>query len=228
MQLHRGLFPRRKSCSFSLEDNKNDDKSAIISGGNPDVEDLLKSVCKRVERRVTSRNGRVRVMSFLLSNESLSSQTIGVNAIAQSLVPKVQFNLQLPSKEKIDRAKVVLPCEHQEAGKSVQIYDGRKSLNEYVQIRPLNFIHLTCHGEDNIRLLDQLFLLAGLDQFKYGSIGMEDESRLNWLKWKRRLLEHHLSYWYAYGQPKVLSRTPTPGSARKNSSTKAQHGKPNL
>nr|GEX68450.1 hypothetical protein [Tanacetum cinerariifolium] len=44
----------------------------------------------------------------------------------------------------------------------------------------------------NIKLLDQLFLLADLDQFKYGSMGMEDESRL---KWKRRLLKHHLSYW---------------------------------
>ncbi|GKA55565.1 zinc finger CCCH domain-containing protein 19 [Tanacetum coccineum] len=49
---------------------------------------LLKSVCKRVERRVTSRNGRVRFTSSLLSNESLSSQ-------------------------KSDRAKVLLPCEHQ-------------------------------------------------------------------------------------------------------------------
>ncbi|GJX94469.1 cysteine-rich receptor-like protein kinase 8 [Tanacetum coccineum] len=74
------------------------------------------------------------VKSSLLSNESLSSQTIGVNAIAQSLVPKVQFNLQLSSKEKSDRAKVLLPCEHQETGKSIQIYDGCKSLNEYVQV----------------------------------------------------------------------------------------------
>nr|GEV02368.1 elongator complex protein 5 [Tanacetum cinerariifolium] len=135
------------------------------------------------------------VKSSLLSNESLSSQKIGVNAIAQSLVPKVQFNLQLSSKEKSDRAKVLLPCEHQETGKSIQIYDGRKSLNTYVQKRPLNFIHLTCHGEDNSRLLDQLFLLADLGQFKYGSMGMKDELRLNWLQWKRRLLKHHPTYW---------------------------------
>ncbi|GJS72493.1 hypothetical protein Tco_0705334 [Tanacetum coccineum] len=54
------------------------------------------------------------VKSSLLSNESLSSQTIGVNAIAQSLVPKAQFNLQLSSKEKSDRAKVLLTCEHQD------------------------------------------------------------------------------------------------------------------
>ncbi|GJV36700.1 hypothetical protein Tco_1409177, partial [Tanacetum coccineum] len=50
---------------------------------------LLKSVCKRVEKGVTSRNGRVRVMSSLLSNESLSSQTIRVNAIAHSFIPKL-------------------------------------------------------------------------------------------------------------------------------------------
>ncbi|GJZ52390.1 hypothetical protein Tco_0606905 [Tanacetum coccineum] len=83
-------------------------------------------------------------LRVLLSNESLSSQTIGVNAIAQSLVPKVQFNLQLSSKEKSDRAKVLLLCEHQ------------------------------------------------------GSMGMEDESRLNWLQWKRRLLKHHPIYSVSY------------------------------
>ncbi|MCD7457888.1 hypothetical protein HAX54_036525 [Datura stramonium] len=50
--------------------------------------------------------------------------------IAQSLVPKVQFNLELSEKERLDRAKVVLPFEHQGTGKPIQIYDGRKCLNE--------------------------------------------------------------------------------------------------
>ncbi|KAL3525470.1 hypothetical protein ACH5RR_013842, partial [Cinchona calisaya] len=49
--------------------------------------------------------------------------------ISQSLVPKVQFNLQLSEKERNDRAKVVLPFEHQGNGKPIQIYDGRKSLS---------------------------------------------------------------------------------------------------
>uniref|UniRef100_A0A2N9FXZ4 Elongator complex protein 5 n=1 Tax=Fagus sylvatica TaxID=28930 RepID=A0A2N9FXZ4_FAGSY len=40
----------------------------------------------------------------------------------------VQFNLQLSEKEQIDRAKVVLPFEHQGNGKPIQIYDGRRSL----------------------------------------------------------------------------------------------------
>ncbi|GFY86780.1 hypothetical protein Acr_05g0004190 [Actinidia rufa] len=50
--------------------------------------------------------------------------------ISQSLVPKVQFNLQLSEKERIERAKVVLPFEHQGIGKPIEIYDGRQSLNE--------------------------------------------------------------------------------------------------
>ncbi|CAH9119151.1 unnamed protein product [Cuscuta epithymum] len=48
---------------------------------------------------------------------------------AQSLVPKVQFNLLLSEKERLDREKVVLPFEHQGNGKPIEIYDGRKILN---------------------------------------------------------------------------------------------------
>ncbi|CAH1413509.1 unnamed protein product [Lactuca virosa] len=80
------------------------------------------------------RNGRVRVMVEEFSNEQsqikFTSMNAVENAITQSLVPKVQFNMQLSDKEKSDRAKVVLPFEHQEMDKSVQIYDGRKSLTE--------------------------------------------------------------------------------------------------
>nr|XP_043608234.1 elongator complex protein 5 [Erigeron canadensis] len=78
------------------------------------------------------RNGRVRVMceEFSVEQSSIKFTTMSAveNAVTQSLVPKVQFNLQLSDKERSDRAKVVLPFEHQETGKSVQIYDGRKSL----------------------------------------------------------------------------------------------------
>ncbi|KAG2391580.1 Elongator complex protein [Vigna angularis] len=42
----------------------------------------------------------------------------------------VQFNLQLSEKERVDRSNVVLPFEHQGNGKPIQIYDGRRSLEE--------------------------------------------------------------------------------------------------
>ncbi|XP_071703370.1 elongator complex protein 5-like [Rutidosis leptorrhynchoides] len=80
------------------------------------------------------RNGRVRVMieEFNVDQSHIKFMTMSPvdNAVAQSIVPKVQFNLQLSDKERSDRAKVVLPFEHQETGISVKIYDGRKSLTE--------------------------------------------------------------------------------------------------
>ncbi|KAI3665547.1 hypothetical protein L6452_44174 [Arctium lappa] len=80
------------------------------------------------------RNGRVRIMceefSIGQSLVKFTSMSARKNETAQSLVPKVQFNLQLSDKERSDRAKVVLPFEHQETEKSVQIYDGRKSETE--------------------------------------------------------------------------------------------------
>ncbi|KAK8573256.1 hypothetical protein V6N13_100063 [Hibiscus sabdariffa] len=82
--------------------------------------------------RFKKRNGRVHVMS-----EEVHMEQSGINftpltsegAINQGLVPKVQFNLQLSEKERIDKANVVLPFEHQgDNGKPLQIYDGRRSL----------------------------------------------------------------------------------------------------
>ncbi|CAN6576775.1 unnamed protein product [Malus baccata var. baccata] len=85
--------------------------------------------------RCKRRNGRVRVMfeeihvgQSGISFTSPSSEDGVINQVNQALLPKVQFNLQLSEKEKNDRAKVVLPFEHQGNGKPVQIYDGRKSL----------------------------------------------------------------------------------------------------
>ncbi|KAL0378065.1 UNVERIFIED_CONTAM: Elongator complex protein 5 [Sesamum radiatum] len=86
--------------------------------------------CVRVKRR----NGRVRMMFEELSVEKSGIKFTPLSSedqmTAQSLVPKVQFNLQLSEKERNDRAKVVLPFEHQGNGKTIQIYDGRKSLND--------------------------------------------------------------------------------------------------
>ncbi|CAH9119148.1 unnamed protein product [Cuscuta epithymum] len=84
--------------------------------------------------RFKRRNGRVRVM-----REDIQVVDTGVkfthcnledgDLTAQSLVPKVQFNLLLSEKERLDREKVVLPFEHQGNGKPIEIYDGRKILN---------------------------------------------------------------------------------------------------
>ncbi|KAK1439096.1 hypothetical protein QVD17_04911 [Tagetes erecta] len=99
---------------------------------NTDNFSLLEQNYKRghFHASLKRRNGRVRVMreEFSIDNSLIkfTSVAAGENAVAQTLVPKVQFNLQLSDKEKSDRAKVVLPFEHQETGKSVQIYDGRK------------------------------------------------------------------------------------------------------
>ncbi|KAL1563157.1 elongator complex protein 5 isoform X2 [Salvia divinorum] len=83
---------------------------------------------------VKRRNGRVRTMveELYVENSTVNFTPFSTEdeVISQSLVPKVQFNLQLSEKERNDRAKVVLPFEHQGNGKNIQIYDGRKSLNE--------------------------------------------------------------------------------------------------
>ncbi|XP_003519251.3 elongator complex protein 5 [Glycine max] len=84
--------------------------------------------------RFKRRNGRVRVTCEEFNVESgginfVSVSSVDGTAIA-GLVPKVQFNLQLSEKERIDRSNVVLPFEHQGNGKPIQIYDGRRSLEE--------------------------------------------------------------------------------------------------
>ncbi|KMT18562.1 hypothetical protein BVRB_2g026960 [Beta vulgaris subsp. vulgaris] len=81
--------------------------------------------------RLKRRNGRVRLMSEEVyvkqSGISFTSISSSEESMAQTLVPKVQFNLQLSEKEQIDRSKVVLPFEHQESDRAKQIYDGRQS-----------------------------------------------------------------------------------------------------
>ncbi|XP_039145048.1 elongator complex protein 5 [Dioscorea cayenensis subsp. rotundata] len=80
------------------------------------------------------RNGRVKLHSEEVHVEQVGIKILAMsseNAIVnQSLLPKVQFNLQLSEKERDDRAKVVLPFEHQGNGETIQIYDGRQSLSE--------------------------------------------------------------------------------------------------
>ncbi|CAI0456238.1 unnamed protein product [Linum tenue] len=82
--------------------------------------------------RFKRRNGRVRVMNEQFHMEEsgikFTSVTVEDGLVSQGLVPKVLFNLELSEKEKLERARVVLPFEHQGNGKPIQIYDGRRSL----------------------------------------------------------------------------------------------------
>ncbi|XP_041005741.1 elongator complex protein 5 [Juglans microcarpa x Juglans regia] len=84
--------------------------------------------------RFKRRNGRVRVMQEEFDVEqsviNFTSLSSGDELINRNLLPKVQFSLQLSEKEQNDRAKVVLPFEHQGNGKPIHIYDGRRSLED--------------------------------------------------------------------------------------------------
>ncbi|KAE8662382.1 Elongator complex protein 5 [Hibiscus syriacus] len=102
--------------------------------------------------RFKKRNGRVRVMS-----EEVHIEQSGINftslstegAINHGLVPKVQFNLQLSEKERIDKANVVLPFEHQGNGKPIEIYDGRRSLVNSKHERPVAAVENVQTNEDS-------------------------------------------------------------------------------
>ncbi|KAG7584284.1 Elongator complex protein 5 [Arabidopsis suecica] len=88
----------------------------------------------RFHVRFKLRKGRVRVMSeeYHVDQSGIVfspiSSTDTVIAATKSLLPKVHFNLTLSEKERVEKEKVVLPFEHQDDGKSNEIYDGRRSL----------------------------------------------------------------------------------------------------
>lgn len=104
--------------------------------GNSDSLSLLEQNVRKGKLRVRfkRRNGRVRLMSEDILVEKSGVTFVPASSeeesMAQTLVPKVQFNLELSEKEQVDRSKVVLPFEHQEKDKAKQIYDGRRSLVE--------------------------------------------------------------------------------------------------
>eukprot|EP00252_Welwitschia_mirabilis_P000124 TRINITY_DN10089_c0_g1_i1.p1 TRINITY_DN10089_c0_g1~~TRINITY_DN10089_c0_g1_i1.p1 ORF type:complete len:393 (+),score=76.38 TRINITY_DN10089_c0_g1_i1:276-1454(+) len=78
--------------------------------------------------RVKRRNGKVskKVEHFILDNNSVKFSVSQVKeAVNTNVLPQAQFNLQLTEKEREDRAKVILPFEHQGEGKEIHIYDGR-------------------------------------------------------------------------------------------------------
>ncbi|KAJ4825600.1 hypothetical protein Tsubulata_022671 [Turnera subulata] len=80
--------------------------------------------------RLKRRNGRSEEFRIEQSGITFTSVSSQEGIINQGLVPKVQFNLELSEKERIERAKVILPFEHQGNGKPIEIYDGRRSLAE--------------------------------------------------------------------------------------------------
>ncbi|GAB4827880.1 hypothetical protein Ancab_034764 [Ancistrocladus abbreviatus] len=86
----------------------------------------------RLHVRSKRRNGRIKLMSeeFHIGQAGITFAPVSSEdeSVAQTLLPKVQFNLQLSEKEQMDRSKVVLPFEHQENDKAEQIYDGRRSV----------------------------------------------------------------------------------------------------
>ncbi|MBA0620057.1 hypothetical protein Godav_005828 [Gossypium davidsonii] len=124
----------------------------LANGQRGDLENfsLIKHNSKKgkFHVRFKKRNGRseeVHIEQSGINFTSLPSE----GAINQGLVPKVQFSLQLSEKERIDKANVVLPFEHQALeslmltllalgnGKPIQIYDGRRSLVDSKHERPV-------------------------------------------------------------------------------------------
>ncbi|XP_078180875.1 elongator complex protein isoform X2 [Carex rostrata] len=84
--------------------------------------------------RLKRRNGRIKLFceELLIEQDSVKFSSVPSisSVVTQNLIPKVQFNLQLSDKERMDRANVVLPFEHQGDGRNIDIYDGRRSLGD--------------------------------------------------------------------------------------------------
>ncbi|KAL6960992.1 hypothetical protein U1Q18_038757 [Sarracenia purpurea var. burkii] len=106
----------------------------LTNGQMVNSENPLERILKRgkFHVRLKRRNGRVRLMSeeFCIGQSGIKFTPVSCDGgmLSQSLTPKVQFNIQLSEKERIERAKVVLPFEHQGTGQPIEIYDGRQSL----------------------------------------------------------------------------------------------------
>ncbi|KAG0469057.1 hypothetical protein HPP92_018385 [Vanilla planifolia] len=84
----------------------------------------------RFHVRSKRRNGRVKLLNeeFIMEQTGIvfvvpSSEDVSDN---QNVLPKLQFNLQLSEKERDDKARVVLPFEHQGNGEPIQLYGGRR------------------------------------------------------------------------------------------------------
>ncbi|CAN6285292.1 unnamed protein product [Urochloa humidicola] len=137
--LHEPKVPRAFECLSTMVacvEPALVDPVCVESPGNMSTLEQNYSKAKFIVR-LKRRNGRVKhfyedlyVDGNDVKFDSAPSVSTEVN---QSLVPKVQFNLELSEKERADRANVVLPFEHQGKGEPIRIYDGRRSLPECQQ-----------------------------------------------------------------------------------------------
>ncbi|KAL0655134.1 hypothetical protein Bca4012_075718 [Brassica carinata] len=64
--------------------------------------------------------------SYLVLSYLFAVKLCGLRLVV--LLVQVHFNLQLSEKERVEKEKVILPFEHQDHGKSTEIYDGRRTL----------------------------------------------------------------------------------------------------
>ncbi|TVU48046.1 hypothetical protein EJB05_07668 [Eragrostis curvula] len=96
--------------------------------------------------RLKRRNGRVKHLYEDIHIEGNDVKFVSALSVStevnQSLLPKVQFNLELSEKERSDKANVVLPFEHQGKGEPIRIYDGRRSLPDAQQDPSLTALSL--------------------------------------------------------------------------------------
>ncbi|XP_078428516.1 elongator complex protein [Wolffia australiana] len=100
----------------------------------PDSNSELNLLRGRIHLRMKRRNGRVKILTeeFKVGVSGLTfvAPSAGHKTQKQMPLPKLQFNLSLSEKERLDKERVVLPFEHQGTGKPVKIYDGRQQIRE--------------------------------------------------------------------------------------------------
>ncbi|CAL4938120.1 unnamed protein product [Urochloa decumbens] len=134
--LHEPKVPRAFECLSTMVacvEPALVDPVCVESPGNMSTLEQNYSKAKFIVR-LKRRNGRVKHFYEDLyadrNDVKFDSAPSVSTEVNQSLVPKVQFNLELSEKERTDRANVVLPFEHQGKGEPIRIYDGRRSLPE--------------------------------------------------------------------------------------------------
>ncbi|CAN6457457.1 unnamed protein product [Victoria cruziana] len=134
----------------------------------------------RLHLRLKRRNGRVKIVfeEFLVESGGIKLLPVSSgNAVSnESCLPKVQFNLQLSEKERTDRAKVVLPFEHQGNDKHIEIYDGRRSLARFQKNSmpsPLTNVPISAVSKLNSGMCDdgkgQIHYVRDSDEEKFDS-----------------------------------------------------------
>ncbi|MCO5554392.1 hypothetical protein L7F22_007922 [Adiantum nelumboides] len=94
---------------------------SYTASNKPFSRGILKVRQKRRNGRVREQFEKFEVDGVLIN---ISNKTEGAEA-GKISIPQVQFRLQLSDKERQERAKVILPFEHQGNGQESFIYNGR-------------------------------------------------------------------------------------------------------